>query len=75
VATDPQAAAINLFPSINDEEIGDYRTVSIPMRFKTADVRPRGRSPKIGEHTRSVLSEFGFDAAAIEGLLADNVIR
>ncbi|MFT4719401.1 MAG: crotonobetainyl-CoA:carnitine CoA-transferase CaiB-like acyl-CoA transferase [Candidatus Azotimanducaceae bacterium] len=75
VATDPQAAAINLFPSINDEEIGDYRTVSIPMRFKTADVRPRGRSPKIGEHTRSVLSEFGFDAAVIDGLLADDVIR
>jgi crotonobetainyl-CoA:carnitine CoA-transferase CaiB-like acyl-CoA transferase len=75
VATDPQAAAINLFPSINDEEIGDYRTVSIPMRFKTADVRPRGRSPKMGEHTRSVLSEFGFDAAVIDGLLADDVIR
>jgi len=75
VASDPQAAAINLFPSINDEEIGDYRTVSIPMRFKTADVRPRGRSPKIGEHTRSVLSEFGFDAAVIDGLLADDVIR
>jgi crotonobetainyl-CoA:carnitine CoA-transferase CaiB-like acyl-CoA transferase len=75
VATDPQAAAINLFPSINDEEIGDYRTVSIPMRFKTADVRPRGRSPKIGEHTRSVLSEFGFNAEVIDGLLADDVIR
>jgi len=75
VATDPQAAAINLFPSINDEEIGEYRTVSIPMRFKTADVRPRGRSPKIGEHTRSVLSEFGFNAAVIDGLLADDVIR
>ena len=75
VATDPQAAAINLFPSIHDEEIGDYRTVSIPMRFKTADVRPRGRSPKIGEHTRSVLTEFGFDAATIDTLLADNIIR
>jgi crotonobetainyl-CoA:carnitine CoA-transferase CaiB-like acyl-CoA transferase len=75
VATDQQAAAINLFPSINDEEIGDYRTVSIPMRFKTADVRPRSRSPKIGEHTRSVLTEFGFDAATIDNLLADNIIR
>jgi crotonobetainyl-CoA:carnitine CoA-transferase CaiB-like acyl-CoA transferase len=75
VATDPQAAAINLFPSINDEEIGDYRTVSIPMRFKTADVRPRGRSPKIGEHTRSVLTEFGFDTATIDNLLAGNIIR
>jgi len=75
VATDPQAAAINLFPSIHDEEIGDYRTVSIPMRFKTADVKPRGRSPKIGEHTRSVLTEFGFQQAAIDALLADNIIR
>jgi len=75
VASDEQAHAINLFPQLTDEDIGDYRTVSIPMRFKTADVGPKTRSPKIGEHTLSVLAQFGFDDAAISQLLADNIIR
>ena len=30
VAQDKQAEAINMFPKLNDEEIGDYRTVGIP---------------------------------------------
>jgi crotonobetainyl-CoA:carnitine CoA-transferase CaiB-like acyl-CoA transferase len=75
VAADPQAHAINLFPTLNDEDIGDYKTVSIPMRFKTADVGPKRRSPKIGEHTNAVLAEFGYDAAEIAALLAGGVIR
>ena len=75
VASDEQAHAINLFPQLTDEDIGAYRTVGIPMRFKTADVGPKTRSPKIGEHTLSVLAEFGFEDAEISQLLADNIIR
>lgn len=75
VAVDPQAHAINLFPTLNDEDIGDYKTVSIPMRFKTADVGPKRRSPKIGEHTTSVLAEFGYDESEIAALRAAEVIR
>jgi crotonobetainyl-CoA:carnitine CoA-transferase CaiB-like acyl-CoA transferase len=32
-------------------------------------------SPSLGEHTREVLAEAGFDAARIEALLADGVAR
>ncbi len=74
VAADPQADAIGLFPVINDETIGDYRTVNIPMRFRDADVGPRGRSPRPGEHTISVLADAGFDQVAISSMLDSGTV-
>lgn len=75
VPTDPQAQAINLFPTLTDESIGDYRTVSIPMRFANSDVGPQGRSPKVGEHTDSVLRDQGMDDAGIAALRDAGIIR
>ncbi|MCB1693539.1 MAG: CoA transferase [Pseudomonadales bacterium] len=74
VASDPQAEAIGLFPTLHDEEVGDYRTVSIPMRFATADVGPKGRSPKPGEHTSRLLRNAGFDDEAIATLYKRGVV-
>jgi len=74
VASDPQAEAIELFPEIEHEEHGSYRTVRVPMRFHQADVRPRGRAPQAGEHTRLVLEEFGLTAGEIDGLAAEGVL-
>ncbi|MFT7139958.1 MAG: crotonobetainyl-CoA:carnitine CoA-transferase CaiB-like acyl-CoA transferase, partial [Sulfitobacter sp.] len=75
VAADPQAEAIKLFPSMTHETLGEYRTVSIPMRFATADVRPRHRSPELGENTRSTLKSAGYDDAALDQLEQDGVIN
>lgn len=75
VAADAQAEAINLFPEIDHEAMGAYRTVNIPMRFKTAEVKPRHRSPTLGEHTRTTLGAIGIDNAALEQLASDGVIK
>lgn len=75
VAADPQAEAINLFPPMTHETLGEYRTVNIPMRFATADVRPRHRSPELGENTRSTLKSAGYDEAALDQLAQDGVIN
>jgi crotonobetainyl-CoA:carnitine CoA-transferase CaiB-like acyl-CoA transferase len=74
VVSDPQAEAINLFPIMIDDDIGEYRTVNIPMRFKSANVRPRGPAPRAGEHTRSVLAEAGFDVNQIEDLFSAGTV-
>ena len=65
VADDPQAEAIGLFPTIEHPDLGAYRTVRIPARFGGADVGPKGPSPRLGEHTRSVLIGIGFTDAEI----------
>ncbi len=74
VAGDAQANSLGLFPTIEHPERGEYRTVRSPMRFATADVGPRGPSPTIGQHTREVLAAAGFDATAIDDLVARGVV-
>ncbi|MBP19388.1 MAG: CoA transferase [Gammaproteobacteria bacterium] len=74
VPEDSQAEAINLFPVLDHETLGQYRTVSIPMRFQSADVKPRGRSPLLGEHTYNVLQDFGVSDSEIESLTQQGVI-
>jgi len=75
VAADGQAAAIDMFPEIRHQDFGDYRSVRIPMRFRDADVRPRGPAPALGQHTLSVLRDAGLSQAQIDQLLADGAIR
>ena len=75
VARDPQAEAIGVFPKLHNDAIGDYRTVNPPMRFKNADVRPRGPAPHIGEHSREVLIEAGFTDAEVDALVEARTVR
>jgi crotonobetainyl-CoA:carnitine CoA-transferase CaiB-like acyl-CoA transferase len=71
VTGDPQAEAIGLFPTIEHDELGEYRTVRAPMRIRDVDISPQHSSPQVGEHTRSVLAGAGFDDAMIDQLVAD----
>ena len=75
VANDPQAEAIGLFPTINDPDIGAYRSVRIPMRFRGLNTSPTRRAPKIGEQTRSVLQSAGMTDAEVDTLLQSGVVR
>ena len=58
----------------NHKTMGSYRTVNIPMRFANADVKPRGPSPKLGEHTRSVFEQAGLSGEEIDALAANKII-
>ena len=71
VTADPQAEAIGLFPTIEHDEHGEYRTVRAPMRIRDVDISPQHSSPRVGEHTRSVLASAGFDDAMVDRLVAD----
>ena len=47
---------------------------ALPMEMNGARLTTRLDIPKIGEHTGALLANLGYDAAAIEALLADKVI-
>lgn len=50
---------------------GGYVTApASPVRFPGAEDGPRGPSPRVGEHTREVLSELGYTTAEIDVLYA-----
>jgi crotonobetainyl-CoA:carnitine CoA-transferase CaiB-like acyl-CoA transferase len=74
VASDPQAEALGLFPLLEHPDRGEYRTVSMPMRFHTAEVGPRSPAPEIGADTLGVLTGAGFTDGAIADLAARGVI-
>ena len=74
VVVDAQAEALGLFPTLTHPERGDYRTVAAPLRFATADVHPRGPSPALGAHTRSILGAAGLGEAEIDDLVARGVV-
>lgn len=75
VVNDPQAEAIGLFPTISNPDFGEYRTVAMPLKFKTSPVGPAGPAPRLGQHTREVLAQAGLSEDEIDGLFAEGVVR
>ncbi|MGK0400455.1 MAG: crotonobetainyl-CoA:carnitine CoA-transferase CaiB-like acyl-CoA transferase [Candidatus Azotimanducaceae bacterium] len=75
VPGDPQAQAINLFPTINDATHGEYKTVGIPMRFSKTAVGPARAAPALGQHSKAILEEFDFSPEAIEALAQQGVTQ
>jgi crotonobetainyl-CoA:carnitine CoA-transferase CaiB-like acyl-CoA transferase len=65
VVKDPHAIELGMFPKMEHPDAGSYTTVNIPMRFARTQVKPRSPAPDIGEHTDSVLAEFGFSEEEI----------
>lgn len=74
VPADPQAEAINLFPRISNKEIGEYKTVGIPIRFGQAEVGPRHSAPKLGQDSNAILQELGMDQDTINTLIDQGVL-
>ncbi len=74
VVNDPQAEAINLFPTLALEGVGRYRTVRIPMNFHTFDALPSEPAPTPGQHTHEVLSELGYASSEINALAESGVL-
>lgn len=74
VPQDPHAQAIGLFPTVAHPDIGEYQTVNIPMRFATADVKPQGPAPLLGQHTKDVQSNHGLSEQDIQSLLDSGTI-
>ncbi|MEZ5233522.1 MAG: CoA transferase [Acidimicrobiales bacterium] len=76
VIADPQAEALGIFQPVRDDANGfRFRTVGVPFRIAGADIAVRGPAPALGQHGAEVLAEAGVDAATIERLHAEGIIR
>ena len=75
VVKDPQADAINLFPKMEVEGVGDYRTVRIPMNFHTFNALPSEPAPTSGQHTKKILSELGYSSSEINALTKNEIVK
>ena len=66
-----QIAANGMLPEIEGTGL---RTVASPIVLDGETKRTPRLAPEVGEHTRSILDSFGFDAAAIDALVASGAV-
>jgi crotonobetainyl-CoA:carnitine CoA-transferase CaiB-like acyl-CoA transferase len=71
---DGQVDALQPFIGTDDPDYGAIRTSGVPFHLSDFGSRPIRRPPRLGEHTREVLGELGYDAQRIEALYASGAV-
>lgn len=73
--SNPQAEVNDYVVDLEHQTFGGYRTVGMPFSFSSSPVGVSSPSPRLGEHTREVLSDLGFTSTEIDDLAAQSVVR
>ena len=71
---DPQVRANAYAVDLVHPVFGGYTVAGMPFSVGNSHTALRGPSPRFAEHTKAVLEEAGFDAAAIDSLAAEGVV-
>jgi crotonobetainyl-CoA:carnitine CoA-transferase CaiB-like acyl-CoA transferase len=71
---DPHLAATGFFQERTQPSGGTLRYPGIPITFFTTPGAIVSPAPRLGEHTREILAEAGYDAARIEALVASKAV-
>jgi crotonobetainyl-CoA:carnitine CoA-transferase CaiB-like acyl-CoA transferase len=70
VLADEHLNAIGFFRHEEHPSEGRILSMDVAAKFGATPAEIRCHAPKLGEHTLEVLKEAGYDAAAIDGMLA-----
>ena len=74
VYADAQVQHNGIFKSLHHQTQGDVMNTQRPVLYDGARDAGALAPPTLGEHSRQVLEELGFDAAAVASMLRDGVI-
>jgi len=75
IVDDPHLAAIGYFRQVEHPSEGRIKSMAVPSEWSESKPEYRRHAPRLGEHTREVLREAGYDASAIEALFASGAAR
>jgi crotonobetainyl-CoA:carnitine CoA-transferase CaiB-like acyl-CoA transferase len=73
--THEQTLAREMVVDLQHPQAGAVKALGCPLHFSATPARITRAAPQLGQHTREVLSEFGFDDAEVELLVADKVVE
>jgi crotonobetainyl-CoA:carnitine CoA-transferase CaiB-like acyl-CoA transferase len=71
---DPQVQAVDAVRWVENDTLGRVPMASLCGQRPPATGDRLAHSPHVGEHTREILSEMGYDAAAIDRLAASGIV-
>jgi crotonobetainyl-CoA:carnitine CoA-transferase CaiB-like acyl-CoA transferase len=69
-----QARAREMTVEVEHPLLGALRQVGVPFKLAVTPATIRSAPPLLGEHSTEILTELGYDEAAIDRLRADRVI-
>ena len=75
VIANEQVVARELIVELDHPDIGLVRQPKPAARFDHTPAQIQGPAPRIGEHTAAILAEIGLEAAEIERLAAEQIVR
>ena len=74
MAADPQTRARNMIREVPDPDGPTQRVIGHPVKFSEAETEIRYPAPRLGQHSREVLAEYGLGSDEIEALVADGAV-
>jgi crotonobetainyl-CoA:carnitine CoA-transferase CaiB-like acyl-CoA transferase len=75
VIANEQVVARELILKLEHPDIGPVRQPKPAARFDRTPAQIQGPAPRIGAHTAAILAEIGLEAAEIERLAAEQIVR
>ena len=70
-----QVVARGIIAEFDQPKVGRVRQPKPAARFEVHQAAIGGPAPRIGEHSRQVLQELGYDDAAIDRMIGDKAVR
>ena len=71
---DPQARAREMIVEMDHPVAGRVKTLGHPVKFSETPASLRRAAPVLGQHSREVLHEAGYDAAQIEAMVTSGAV-
>ncbi len=71
----PQASARNMVVSLEHPQAGATQALGCPVHFSETPTQINRPAPMLGEHTRELLSGYGYNQAQIDAFVAEGVVQ